>query len=465
MTHYDAKRAPKRELAVNDAAREKTVVPSYAEALALAYAKLDPRWMKAAEIKVTHVLLQNLDNGARRVRMPQYEIARSCAYHETYVRRVLRMLEKRWHYIECKRGQTVNTYIISADLLPDYVRDAPQPQRRINGPIFGGSLPFRSDTSVSVAGDTLVSGENRNGFPDETPVSVAADLPESGGTQDIKGTRARELARQLDTEKKVSLPSYLSSGPWAMEQDAVIEAVWRTLRKYDPRVDRKGAQKLTRDFRQNQCGDATSSEICHCIIELGEFEKQNPRIDSLGGFLIAEVPRRYPGCLLTEYREQQKRQLELDLRQEPKVTLCEHERRNVECQVDVEISPARLANRERERHAHAKALADQIRNLAEWLLRCELTKVHAEELQEIADQVEKLEPLRLEDLLASMESEIQDTLLAATAPRELGLVRARALNMNAPFSQVLFNWWGIRELRVPEKLLCPWRKDATHAGC
>jgi hypothetical protein len=91
-----------------------------------------------AKTAVMRVLLDNLQNGTRTATVSQEEIARSGSFHPIYVRRLLRGLDRDDHLVQRVKRQGVSMYRLSRALLPDYVPDAPRPERI---PIEPGDVP------------------------------------------------------------------------------------------------------------------------------------------------------------------------------------------------------------------------------------------------------------------------------------------------------------------------------------
>ena len=488
MPHYDKLR-PQPEAAVDDRPAEARAAPSLESALLRAHENVTRRtlWIGSAKATVLHALIDNVRPGTRIAIVKQPELARQCGISRTYLQQLLRDLHlDPPHFIKREKRQRASRYRVSDELF-----DAVQPEPTILGELLNGPpVPIRpagdaepvvtvpdARSGVHLNPDAHFSMHQNSNSDAHTGVHLNPDA-HPGVHQDslmltpacITNPGHKEIARatlasKLDSKKENGLSTYLAGKALSIEllpeaERAGIEAVWAKLRSYDPKVDRKGAQKLVRDFRQNERGEVTFPEICHCIGELGDYEKHNTRIDSLGGFLIAEVPRRYPGSLLAEYRKQQDRQLRLDLNQETESRQREDEAKDDECQTEgaTEMSPAAVTHQERERQARANGLADWLRRQAQWLARQDPTKGSAERVEQIAQQVERFELLAVVDLLAGIQREIDEALLAATAANDLDLVRSRVVNRKTQLSEELLAFWNVRLLKVPEKLLRAWRE-------
>src|ERR1019366_2489412 len=298
MPYYE-QLPPQREAAVDDAPADARAAPSLESAPLRAHENVTRRtlWIGWAKATVLHARIDNVRPGTRIAIVKQPELAPQCGISRTYLQELLRGLHlDPPHFIKREKRQRASRYRISDELF-----DAVQPEPTILGELLNGPpVPIRraaGDAEPAVTIPDAHSGVHlnpdahssmhQNSNPDAHP-SVHQDslmLTPACITNPAHKENARAtLASQLDSKKENGLSTYLASKPLSIEslpesEQAGIEAVWAKLRSYDPKVDRKGAQKLVRDFRQNERGEVTFPEICHCIGELGDYEKHNTRID------------------------------------------------------------------------------------------------------------------------------------------------------------------------------------------
>jgi DnaA N-terminal domain len=247
----------------------------------------------AAKTAVMLVLLGTLQNGTRTAIVSQQEIARICSVHPSYVRRLLRGLDRDDHLIQRVKRQGVSMYRISRALLPDYVPDAPRPKRTPpDGPLFGGNL-------VSIQTDTPAAVLN----PDRHQSSGLTGTPVAVRSLDTKGTRA--VGRKVGDDSKMNvLPTYL---PAHEEEEAVLEA----LQAY-ARVNQAGAKKLIRDWRELR-PDVTTEEIVH-FVHLKGAGTDRSSVESLANVLVCSAAQ-YSDLDLNLYRKQLRRQHESEARE------------------------------------------------------------------------------------------------------------------------------------------------------
>jgi DnaA N-terminal domain len=247
----------------------------------------------AAKSAVVRVLLDNLQNGTRTAIVSQEEIARSCPFHPSYVRRLLRGLDRDDRLVQRVKRQGVSMYRLSRALLPDYVPDAPRPERiPPRGPLLGDNLAqIQTGTPVAVSN------------PDRHSSSGLTDTPVAVRSLRSKGTRA--IGRKVGVYSETTdLPTYL---PAAEEEEAVLEA----LQAYAT-VNQAGAKKLIRDWRELQ-PDVTTEEIVH-FVHLKGAGTERSSVESLANVLVCSAAQ-YSDLDLNLYRKQLRRQHESDVRE------------------------------------------------------------------------------------------------------------------------------------------------------
>jgi hypothetical protein len=262
--------------------------PRWESALLQAHEELTKRWqlrIGPARTAVMRVLLDNLQNGTRTAIVSQGEIARSCSFHPSYVRRLLRRLDRDDHLVQRVKRQGVSMYCLSRALLPDYVPDAPRPERiPPRGPLLGDNLvQIQTDTPVSVSS------------PDRYSSSGLTDTPVAVRSFRTKGTRA--LGRKVGGYSETNfLSTYLSANE---EEETVLGA----LQTYAT-VNQAGAKKLIGDWRELR-PDVTTDEIVH-FIHLKATVTNRFKVESLGNVLVCSAEQ-YSGLDLNLYRKQQQR--------------------------------------------------------------------------------------------------------------------------------------------------------------
>lgn len=273
-----------------------TAAPSWESTLLRAHQELTEHWqlrIGAAKTAVMLVLLGTLQNGTRTAIVSQLEIARICSFHPSYVRRLLRGLDRDDHLIQRIKRQGVSMYRISRALLPDYVPDAPRPKRTPpDGPLFGGNL-------VSIQTDTPAAVLN----PDRHQSSGLTGTPVAVRSLDTRGTRA--VGRKVGDDSEINfLPTYQ---PAHEEEEAVLEA----LQAY-ARVNQAGAKKLIRDWRELR-PDVTTEEIVH-FVHLKGAGTDRSSVESLANVLVCSAAQ-YSDLDLNLYRKQLRRQHESEARE------------------------------------------------------------------------------------------------------------------------------------------------------
>ena len=273
-----------------------SAAPSWESSLLHAHEELTKRWqlrIGPAKTAVMRVLLDNLQNGTRTAIVSQEEIARSCSFHPSYVRRLLRGLDRDDRLVQRVKRQGVSMYRLSRALLPDYVPDAPRPERiPPRGPLLGDNLAqIQTDTPVAVSNPDRHSSSGLTG----TPVAVRS--------LDTKGTRA--VGRKVGDDSEINfLPTYL---PAHEEEEAVLEA----LQAY-ARVNQAGAKKLIRAWRELR-PDVTTEEIVH-FVHLKGAGTDRSSVESLANVLVCSAAQ-YSDLDLNLYRKQLRRQHESEARE------------------------------------------------------------------------------------------------------------------------------------------------------